>query len=367
MKSMKDERGSVLVFATLMIVLLLIMVGIGLDTGWITYVRGLGQPAVDAAALAGASAVPTWSTSQVNLRVAAFNLTNDYVNSKSGGNPIDSGGKNVTYIFWHSDTGDIDLESSIRNANGVRVALEQTNPYDGSNPNTAINAPLFLTPLFNVLGISMAKTTNINVSAVAVIQRTPGIPIAIAGCPPPGACESVFVSPDGTLNGTKCKLAQSPSTNNSGWTSYAMKSANAKAFKEMIDEPTTCSGKIPAVDVGTNICLQNGVDDSVLTELYSFYNNNIDNLVGSDPTKFPNVADCALIPVVDASVTDFTKCDIPIKSFAKLCIRDVVTTGSPKYVYGDITCNRSLYAAIENTSTKNCYIPRLVRDKKSSM
>lgn len=367
MKSMKNERGSVLVFATLMIVLLLVMVGIGLDTGWITYVRGLGQPAVDAAALAGASAVPTQNPFEVNSRVATFNLTNDFVNSKSATAQIQNDGKNVTYIYWNFATGDISQVGGIRSANGVRVALEQTNPYDGVSKNTAINAPLFLTPLFNVLGISTAKTTNINVSAVAVIQRIPGIPIVIAGCPPPGACESVSTAADGTLTGKKCKLAQSPSTNNSGWTSYAMKSANAKAFKEMVDEPTTCSGKIPAVDVGANICLQNGVDDSVLTELYSFYNSNIDNLVGSDPSATPHVADCALIPVVDARVTDFTKCDVPIISFAKLCIRDVITTGSPKYVYGDITCNRSVYDTIENASTKNCYIPRLVRDKKSGM
>jgi len=33
MRSIKNERGSVIVFVTLIIVLLLIMVGMGLDTG----------------------------------------------------------------------------------------------------------------------------------------------------------------------------------------------------------------------------------------------------------------------------------------------------------------------------------------------
>ena len=33
MKAAKNERGSVIVFVTLMIVILLIMVGLGLDTG----------------------------------------------------------------------------------------------------------------------------------------------------------------------------------------------------------------------------------------------------------------------------------------------------------------------------------------------
>ena len=36
MKSIHNEHGSVIVFVTLMIVLLLIMVGIGLDTGQLT-------------------------------------------------------------------------------------------------------------------------------------------------------------------------------------------------------------------------------------------------------------------------------------------------------------------------------------------
>jgi uncharacterized membrane protein len=33
MKPIKNERGSVIVFVTLMVVILLIMVGLGLDTG----------------------------------------------------------------------------------------------------------------------------------------------------------------------------------------------------------------------------------------------------------------------------------------------------------------------------------------------
>ena len=64
MKAVRDERGFAMVFATLMVVLLLIMVGMGLDTGHLAYVRSQGQPAVDAAALAAASAIPSgnWST-----------------------------------------------------------------------------------------------------------------------------------------------------------------------------------------------------------------------------------------------------------------------------------------------------------------
>src|SRR5918992_5077198 len=87
MQPIKTERGSVIVFVTLMIVLLMIMVGLGLDTGQLTYVRNQGQAAVDAAALAAVSALPSRSDAQVKTRAAMFNPTkanpdsNNYVES----------------------------------------------------------------------------------------------------------------------------------------------------------------------------------------------------------------------------------------------------------------------------------------------
>ena len=62
MHAIDNERGTVLIFVTLSIVLLLIMVGMGLDTGHLVYVRAQGQAAVDAAALSAASAIPTGSS-----------------------------------------------------------------------------------------------------------------------------------------------------------------------------------------------------------------------------------------------------------------------------------------------------------------
>jgi len=73
MRPLKNEQGYALVFMTLMIVLLLIMVGMGLDTGHLSYVRSQGQPAVDAAALAAASAIPSGNWSKVTDRAAKFN------------------------------------------------------------------------------------------------------------------------------------------------------------------------------------------------------------------------------------------------------------------------------------------------------
>jgi Flp pilus assembly protein TadG len=79
MTTLKDQQGSVLVFVTLMIVILMVMVGLGLDTGQITYVRNQGQAAVDAAALAAVSGLPSRSPAEVQGRAAAYNSKNNYV------------------------------------------------------------------------------------------------------------------------------------------------------------------------------------------------------------------------------------------------------------------------------------------------
>ena len=77
MKTLNNEQGSVLVFITLMIVLLLIMVGMGLDAGQLAYSRATGQTAVDAAALSAVSALPSRVAAQVEARAAAFNSKNN--------------------------------------------------------------------------------------------------------------------------------------------------------------------------------------------------------------------------------------------------------------------------------------------------
>jgi Flp pilus assembly protein TadG len=106
MKTFGNERGAVLVFVTLIIVLLLIMVGMGLDTGHLAYIRSQGQPAVDAAALAAASAIPTGDLSQVHYRAAAFNSTNTYMDSSN--NLI--GASNVTLVKYDPVTQDITID-----------------------------------------------------------------------------------------------------------------------------------------------------------------------------------------------------------------------------------------------------------------
>lgn len=377
----RNERGTVLVFVTLMIVLLMIMVGMGLDTGHLAYVRSQGQPAVDAAALAAASAVPTGLPANVYSRAAELNYvkgTNDGGNNylDSPNNLID--GDNVTLINYNAATGDITIATgtsptSTGDANGVRVALEASNPYGGS-VGGAIKSSLFLTPLFNLFGPTVAGTENVSVSAVAVIQAIPGMPIAIAGCQPTSAgCTGGSGTEADPF--TNCKLLQVDSSNNgndpendnengkyqdSGWTTFTVPPANAPAIKALVGNNSSC-GNIPPVDIGSGcIYLNNGQITPVLTEFEKVYKNNGDGLSGEANAPFPN--DWGVLPVVSASIGNFNQCE-PVVSFAKFGLRDVVKSGNDKWLLGDLICNWD----INRVGGTGCYTTRLVRDKKSGM
>lgn len=380
MRFLGNERGAVLVFVTLMIVLLLVMVGMGLDSGQLGFVRSQGQRAVDAAALAGASAIPTGSDPEVYNRVIAFNAKNDYVASSVAANQLKS--QDVTFIQYDEATGTITKVGSALEANGVRVALEPSNPYGGP-VGGAMTSSLFLTPLFNLLGLSTPATANVRVSAAAYVKPIPAMPIALAGCPLPnpaapappictldGITDSCDCKSQGTIkipdgNGgekdinkcscTKCTLLQVPSPKqNSCYTTFKVPSANAKSIKEMVNNNQTCSA-IPLVTYYDPIYLNNGQINSVLNEI-----KNMANFNGRDvaPTKPDH---CYLIPVVPSD-TDCNRVD-PLSYYAEICIREVDTQGSPKYIFGDLTC--PVYPTAQ--SQTKCFTPRLVRDVPSGM
>jgi len=342
-----------------MIVLLMIMVGMGLDTGQLAYVRSQAQPAVDAAALAAASAIPSGNDATVQARATALNAKNDYLGSSKTQLVQNN---SVTFIHYDSKTGTITKVADAAAANGVRVAMENTNPYGGTT-TAAITSPVFLTPLFNLFGGSAPGTQQISVSATAVIQAVPGMPIAIAGCPPANAA---CTGGDGSVNNpyTSCTLLQVSSGNNdssqdSGWTTYSF-GANAPTIKAMVGNNSTCDSIPPVnVDLGC-INLNNGQIVPVLHEFDDVYSKNGNGLSGPGKTPFPE--DCGLIPVVDESISNFNQC-AAVKSWAKFCIRDVVSTKDPKYLLGDLTCNVSNLGK----AATNCYSPRLVRDKPSGM
>ena len=382
MQPIRNERGSVLVFVTLMMVLLFVMVGMGLDTGHLSYIRSQGQPAVDAAALAAVSALPTLLVNEVNKRAAQLNFNsgsnaggNNYLNSPN--NLID--GTNVTLINYNETAGTITAAGSIASANGVRVALETTNPYGGT-PNRAMKSPLFLTPLLNLLGQQTSGTQKVSVSAVAVQTAIPGFPVAISGCtlladgktcapdcrPASAGCDAGGSGTEASPY-TNCKLLQVDNSNNqdngkyqdSGWTTFTVPSANSPAIQALVRNNSTC-GNVAPIYVGSCIYLNNGQITPVLKEFKDVYSNNRDGFSGAGTAPYPN--DWGVIPVVDSNINTFNQCQ-PVRSWAKFGIRDVLIQGNDKYLIGDIICNWDIH----RSGGTGCYTTQLVRDKMSGM
>jgi len=333
---LKNHDGSVLVFVTVMIVLLMVMVGMGLDTGWLTYVRSQGQPAVDAAALAAASGL-IQGTTEVETRAAALNTTNNYVGS--GSNSI--GANNITYIRYDEAKRTI-AKVDAAMANGVRVALETTNPYGGTNDASPIVSPLFMSPLFKLFGANVSSKANISVGAVAYLKNRPGFPVALRHCTP-GPDQYLIWSPM-TIE-TAC------------WTTYTINPTSEPIVEAMV-EGTKCD-RIPAVSEGQPIYLNNGTIASVLDSVSKTYG------------PFPQNRPCFTIPVAAYS----TNCNqqSPITSFADICITDLQKGGAPTtmpdggqsnhYLKVDVTCNVSL----SDKPPNSCSFPVLVRDKLSGM
>jgi Flp pilus assembly protein TadG len=346
MNYLRNEKGSVLVFITLMVVLLLVMVGMGLDTGHLAYVRSTGQPAVDAAALAAASAVPGGVLADVQNRAAVFNATNTFQGSNDSQYRIKA--ENVTLVTYDDSTSPptVTKTTDITKANGARVALENTNPYGGT-VNRAMKSPLFLTPLFNLMGVNQSGTQEVSVSAVAVVRGIPGLPVAIEQ----SLCDT-------TKNPYKI-INSSSVVDNSGYTSYWINNTSKTVLSDMIDNNYTCDS-IPPVGVGFCTQLNNG-------KLYPLYN--------EFETFFKaNSSSCYFIPVVKNG-SNWNQCE-KITQFAQFCPIDSPSGGFgygktksadgkgwDEYLYGNLTCGETPYT----TKDTKCYVPTLVRDTKSGM
>jgi len=320
-----------------MIVILMVMVGLGLDTGHLTYVRNQGQAAVDAAALAAVSGLPSAQASgnpaEVQNRAAAYVSKNDYVGSST--NPI--GNSNISYVKYDFTSNTItNYSEPMATANGVRVALE------GGN---SITTPMFLTPLMNLLGIATAGTQNVNVSAVATITAKPAIPIALwqGKCAPGNPIQ----------NGVQIQMQhpdqKADANEDACWTTFFDCSSGAPDIKAGFQTASTCSGNAldGNVALGSMICQNAGQVNTVMNTAQNFF---LD-------TK-ANAGKWWIIPVIKGSGNCAVKDPTAIVDFAKVQVTDVSKTGNPKYITANIQCGQSLNALDESF----CFTHRLVRE-----
>jgi hypothetical protein len=334
MKAAGNERGSVLVFMTLMIVLLLIMVGMGLDTGYLTYSRNMGQSAVDSAALSAVSALPSGDHGQVVGRAAQFNSNNDYVESST--NSI--GNANVTYVRYDFDSNQIvEYGAPIATANGVRVSLE------GGN---AISTPAFLTPLFRLFGASAPSKNEVNVSAVATITAVPSIPITIWSF----LCQDFNYA---LKSGVKIQIQHPTEDEETGenacWTTFKDCSSGSKDINELFKVGQTCSGNnvTEGLTAGVSeICQNRGQVNNSLFEAEQFF------------TKHPET-EWWTVPVIGGGGNCDPENPTKIVSWAQIKPTEYKTTGNPKYIIADLKCGPNL---IHQPTGSLCFSHRLVRE-----
>jgi len=342
MRAIKNERGYSIVFATLMIVLLLVMVGMGLDTGHLAYIRSQGQPAVDAAALAAASGIPTGKWSTVVERAMKFNPGG--TNPGTGNNYLDSPDnkitdKNVTLVRYDKESGTFTTSGvTMANANGVRVALESSNPHGGT-AGKAMKAPLFLTPLLNLFGQATSGTTDVSVNAVAINQAIPGLPIVVTKDVCKGPHESVILD------------FQSGGKSNAGWETYNIINASTDQVRELFEKLPICQGQ-PVIDKGYCGNIANGVNETIA-------NAHLKPMFKADPSR------CYLIPVIDNG-GNMTQCQV-ITDWGRFCPDKGNNTADafpgPGRLKGTVTCDQDTLTSRDTL----CYAQRLVRDKVSGM
>jgi Flp pilus assembly protein TadG len=315
MEILRNNRGQVLIYVSLFLVLLTLLTGLAIDVGWMAYVRSQSQTAIDAAALSGAAAVPAYnqdgSTGQIKDRVEAFNgpgtdaSSNNVMNQSAGlnGSQVNQGG-DAEVIIYNSTTDSITAPANPAAANGVRVGK-------------GFNTPLFFARLLNG-----GLPTTINVTATAVMRVRPSLPVNLI-CPnPPGACPP----PPGSQIIMEFRASPSPQDNHS-FTSYFIHNASASVMKDMVLNPSL----IPCVSNGDPIELNNGQMNSLLEKIKDAWNKNKKPVdLDNNPYTPPVDAWPVLVPVV--SINGNPNQSAPIMDFRWIAITNVVSQGSPKTI-----------------------------------
>ena len=150
MRSLRNKRGAVIIYVALFLFVLgILFIALGMDVGWMVYVRSQGQAAVDAAAVSGAGALPSYNNgsgdpTQVNAIVTSLNSQNTVMNQGAG---IGSG--DIEYCNGDPQSS-FTCSGTTTPANGVRVTKTYSTPLffgllnGGSPANITVTATAWL-------------------------------------------------------------------------------------------------------------------------------------------------------------------------------------------------------------------------------
>jgi Flp pilus assembly protein TadG len=287
-KLVKDRSGTAIIYVTLFLMVLgLLFLALGIDVGWLVFVRSQGQSAVDAAALRGAAALPNYNhtndATKVNTMVRGINADNRVMNQGAG--------LEDTHIEFCTGTPEgPDCPSLTTPATGVRV----TNTY---------TAPLFFAGILN----EGNNSANITVSATAWLG---GPAECGADCLPMGLCQSAISS-----CGASTKW---DGVGNSAWWRPAA-GATGDTCAAMVNNPSL----VPNIKVEDLVGQLTPCFDAVKTRFIT------QNFCDAAKCKAQDSACTVVLPVLDCSGSG------SVKGFVSLCIADVQSA----FVQGTMTCD----------------------------
>src|SRR5713226_2742293 len=329
MKVSHNEHGVAIIYVTLFLMVLgILFFALGVDVGWMAYIRSQGQAAVDAAALSGAAGIPNYNTtadpSKISSLVAAPNNTVlGQTLSFSTNGQICGGDSNNPQCPW---TG------AASQAAGVRVTKS------------------YATPLFfsRILDPSTANT-NISVSSIAwlggVEGLQPNLPVVLCAGPigyDPSApsCRTPHrISMQGCDSSITNNANCNSGGNNGGWWTPQSVSASDSQCRCYVDARfgSTCSSPPPFLNIGDTINLQNGVSNDCHKDIgdSTRYGNCTESVCsGSDATAKAN---CTVeIPIVANCTFNGSQ---NVIGFAAMCITKVDSSGANGFIDGDLNCS----------------------------
>ncbi len=331
MKHFRNNHGIVIVYVTLFLMVLgVLFFALGVDIGWMVYIKSQGQKATDAAALAGAAAIPNANSSnsqtKVNEMALAFNSKNAVMNASAG-----ITGTNVQLCDGNANANPPNCGAGVsaKTAAGVKV----TRTY---------NAPLFFTRFVNG-----ASSTNLTVSSTAWLGG-PTVPCPTGGtaCLPVAICDKEIHYDPNAIGGPSCdpsiitKFSPTGANNGAWWNKAGAGSSNAAVCKAMVAGTTP----IPAIAIGDPLDLNNGSVNSCLQDIQAKYMNPPTScsaakcaLAPSDPAR---IACTAILPIVGCQAgSPINMNNSPVLGFAAICIDDTISQGGNKLLSGPLNCN----------------------------
>lgn len=330
MNILNNERGVVLVFVAMGLVLFLLFLGVALDTGWTVYVRSQGQARVDSAALAGAAGL--FDQDADDREAAAKQLAETFSDTE---NPVLTTNTNTAedVIPMHYNPATQALTEAPSwapppngnftqpGANAVRV-------------QNAVPTPLFFSGIRNVFGANETGAMDINVNATGFLGCPAGAIIEPGGIAPLAlrACRVPFPA----CNNLPYTLYQSPDSgaDNSAFTTLF--ETGAKYCQDLV------SGAEPSPPVTVDACdviktIGSGSVSSCFCALQAKYPAAVCNPTSC--AQNPSPEECTVtLPVVDTGCSgqQYGTCDPAdtsmnngqVVGWAKICFTSILQNGT---------------------------------------